>query len=194
MKSFLVFAALLLACSVLAQEHPTTTKMLRKLGKSQAFNQKQIDNARDILQACVPYTTDERMLAYVLSTAIGESGLYPIKEYRAAEGTWLWDVQNRYWYTGYYGRGYVQLTWESNYAKFGQLLGIDLVGNPDLALNPYYAGQIICIGMYRGLFTGVSLQTYFTAGGADWVNARRIVNGVDKAQQFADRAYNIYVQ
>ncbi len=36
----------------------------------------------------------------------------------------------------YYGHGYVQLTWNKNYEKYGLLLGIDLVGNPSLALDP----------------------------------------------------------
>ena len=39
-------------------------------------------------------------------------------------------------YNGYYGRGPIQLTWERNYAKYGDLLGVDLVGDPDLLLDP----------------------------------------------------------
>ncbi len=182
---------LLMVGFAMCQEHPVTTTMLRKLGKSASFNQQQIDNARDILQACVGMTQDQRQLAYVLSTAIGESGLRPIKEYRCAPSQGCYALQNRYWPSGFYGRGYVQLTWQSNYDKFGKLLGVNLVGNPDLALRPDIAGKIICIGMTRGLFTGVGLGNYFN-GGTDWYNARRIVNGLDKAQEFANRASRIY--
>ena len=193
MKIQVIAILAVLAVSCVAQEHPTTTTMLRKLGKSGSFNQQQIDNARDMLQACVGYTTDQRKLAYVLSTAIGESGIRPIKEYRCSPSQSCYQAQERYWYTGYYGRGYVQLTWQSNYAKFGSLLGVDLVGNPDLALRPDIAGKVICLGMAKGLFTGVGLDNYFGTG-ADWYNARRIVNGLDKAQEFANRAQNIFNQ
>jgi predicted chitinase len=90
------------------------------------------------------------------------------------------------------GRGYVQLTWKSNYEKFGDALHINLVGNPDLALNPTYAGQIIDLGMRKGMFTGVSLSHYINGSHQDFYNARRIINGTDKAQEFADRATKIY--
>jgi predicted chitinase len=41
----------------------------------------------------------------------------------------------------YYGRGYVQLTWQENYASLGQSLGLgdDLLVNPDNALIPQTA-------------------------------------------------------
>ena len=171
---------------------PNETEILmKKLAKFGSFSQQQLSNARAILNACNPFTKDLRQLAYVLSTAIGESNITPIKEYRANSG-YLHDVQNRYWYSGYFGRGYVQLTWDYNYKKFGQLLGIDLLGKPDLALDPSVAGKIICIGMTKGLFTGVGLNDYFTSSKADWTNARRIVNGMDKASEFGDRASRLY--
>jgi predicted chitinase len=42
----------------------------------------------------------------------------------------------------YRGRGIVQLTGKDNYAKYGKMLGLDLVGNPDLAADPKVAAQI----------------------------------------------------
>lgn len=110
----------------------------------------------------------------------------PIKEYRAAPGTTLRRIQDRYWYTGFYGRGYVQLTWDYNYRKFANLLGINLYNNPDLALDPRYAAQIIVRGMKGGLFTGVGLDDYISSGRSDFYNARRIVNGLDKAAAFEE--------
>jgi hypothetical protein len=159
--------------------------MINKL--KQAFprlSQTQYNNANSIIQESSKWITSQNQLAYVLATAIGESNLTPIKEYRAAPGTYLRRVQDRYWYTGYYGRGYVQLTWKSNYQKFASILGINLVGNPDLALNPKYAAQILVYGMAKGSFTGVSLSTYINSRGADFLNARRIINGMDKASTF----------
>jgi putative chitinase len=41
----------------------------------------------------------------------------------------------------YRGRGLKQLTGKFNYEKCGQGLGVDLVGNPDLLLEPMYAAR-----------------------------------------------------
>ena len=190
MKILSVAILALLAVSALA-ENPNTTLMLKKLGKTTSLSQTQVNNARSIMEACAPYINEPRKLAYVLSTAIGESNLTPIKEYRCSSSQSCYYDQERYWYTGFYGRGYVQLTWRDNYAKFGNLLGIDLVGKPDLALDPTVAGKIICIGMAKGLFTGVGLNNYFNSVN-DWYNARRIINGLDKASEFGDRAKRIF--
>jgi predicted chitinase len=42
----------------------------------------------------------------------------------------------------YRGRGIIQLTGKDNYAKYGKMLGLDLVNNPDLASDPKVAAQI----------------------------------------------------
>jgi predicted chitinase len=42
----------------------------------------------------------------------------------------------------YRGKGYVQLTGEENYRRVGEFLGIDLVGNPNLALDPYHGPRV----------------------------------------------------
>ncbi len=44
----------------------------------------------------------------------------------------------------YRGRGIFQLTGRANYKKYGDILGIDLVGNPDLAADPKVALRIAC--------------------------------------------------
>lgn len=86
------------------------------------------------------------------------------------------------------GRGYVQITGRSNYAYFAERLGLDLLGEPDLALEPAIAFQILSIGMCEGRFTGRKLSQYIDESHCDYVNARRIINGLDKAQRIAEYA------
>lgn len=146
--------------------------------------------------------TDLRWLAYMLATAKGEVGsnMIPVREGFATSdvAARVYVAKQKYKYAVvvngqvYYGRGLVQLTWETNYRKMGALLGLDLVGNPDLALRPEIASMIMFEGMTRGTFTGKKLADYFTPSKTDWLNARRIINGTDKAEQFAVWARAFY--
>lgn len=121
---------------------------------------------------------DERKLIYILATSFHESRLQNIAERRDKPSGKVWKMQEAYWHTGYYGRGLSQLTWRLNYEQFGRLLGIDLVGNPDLALKPDVGAKILVIGMVRGLFRkGHSLARYFAKDKEDVWNARNITNG-----------------
>lgn len=86
----------------------------------------------------------------------------------------------------YRGRGYVQLTWQSNYAKAGRLLHLDLVADPDLAMEPVVAWRIMSVGMRDGWFTGKKLADYLAPGREPrYVEARRIINGLDQAGRIA---------
>ena len=158
-----------------------------------------------ILKAFADYdVTDKRHQAYMLATAYHETSrtMQPIKEYGGYNYFMrMYDVTgerpslakaNGNTTKGdgakYCGRGYVQLTWKNNYKRAGVYLGIDLVASPDLALLPEHAAQIMCIGMNEGWFTGKKLGDYFTAQKTDWINARRIINGKDKADLIATYA------
>jgi len=93
-----------------------------------------------------------------------------------------------------YGRGYVQLTWYENYELMGRLLGIDLLNNPDLALVPQYAAKIMVEGMTKGSsslgdFTGKCLEQYFNNNVEKPLEARRIINGTDRAEDIAELYY-----
>ncbi len=92
----------------------------------------------------------------------------------------------------FHGRGYVQLTGRANYHKAGELVGSDLEGNPNLALDPAVAGKILFAGMERGMFTSKKLGDYFSKTKEDWIDARRIINKLDKAPQIADYARKFY--
>ena len=92
-----------------------------------------------------------------------------------------------------YGRGLVQLTWKANYARMAEVCGVDLVADPDLALGLTVAVTILFEGMLQGLFTGKRLADFFHDATADWVEARRIVNGVDRADTIAGFAQHFDV-
>lgn len=86
------------------------------------------------------------------------------------------------------GRGYPMTTGRRNYTLFSERLGIDFVGTPRLMLLPKHAYAVAKIGMLEGLFTGKKISDYIGPAGTDWVNARRTVNGLDKAELIAGYA------
>lgn len=91
----------------------------------------------------------------------------------------------------YRGRGDTQITGRANYEKAGKKLGIDLVSNPDLAMDTEIAAAIQIMGMMEGWFTGRDLSDYFGAN-ADWKGARMIVNGRDADDKIATIAKDFY--
>ncbi len=136
--------------------------------------------------------TDKRWLAYILATTYHETAgtMLPVKEYGRGKGR-AYGIPDKVTGLVYYGRGFVQLTWKSNYKTMGDLLGVDLVNQPDLALRPDIAAEIMFEGMttgksFRGDFTGRHLGQYFNATTEDPVGARRIINGQDKAKLIAE--------
>lgn len=132
------------------------------------------------------YTYD---IAYILATIRHETAntYLPIKEYGLGAGKEYGKPDSQTNQT-YYGRGYIQLTWKENYAKFGQLLNLDLINNPDLALQPDNAYNIMIEGITKGLFTGKKLRDFINDEKIDYFNARRIINGTDKAELIAGYA------
>jgi hypothetical protein len=96
----------------------------------------------------------------------------------------------------YRGRGFVQLTGRTNYARASRELGLDggtldLVVFPERALDPRISYEILSRGMRAGWFTGRKLDDYIRPGEVDYVRARRIVNGDDRAEKIAHYARGI---
>ena len=136
--------------------------------------------------------TDLRHLAYMLGTTKWETDhtMQPI-----IEGGGEKYLKSKRYYP-WVGRGFVQLTWERNYQAFRadvlKLFGVDIVKNPEAALQLGPAAYIMFEGMAKGTFTGKKLSDYFNKDKTDWLNARRIINGTDKAAQIADIAKSFY--
>jgi len=139
----------------------------------------QQENIKLIVAECIKQgVTDPKQIAYVLGTAQHESGFKPIPEIGGANAR----------YAPYYGRGFVQITWKENYAKYSKKLGKDFVANPDLILEPRIAAFILVDGMKNGVFTGAKLGDFIGGGKADYTSARTIVNGTDRASLIAGYA------
>ena len=184
-------------------------EQIRKTLFNNALRQAQVNGIEAILNGWLssPYR-DIRWLAYMLATAYHETAftMQPIKEYGSNEYLRLnYDVTGRNPTRArqmgntlpgdgikYAGRGFVQLTWKNNYRRAGQQLGVDLVGNPNRALELPIATKIMIEGMVNGWFTGRKLADYFNDGRADWTNARRIINGTDRAERLGSIARNFY--
>jgi putative chitinase len=84
------------------------------------------------------------------------------------------------------GRGLCQITGKDNYAKFG------IAATPDKAAELPTAVKIMVVGMVAGTFTGKKLADYFHGNTTDWLNARRIINGLDRANDIAAHATKFY--
>ncbi|WP_158810126.1 glycoside hydrolase family 19 protein [Beijerinckia sp. L45] len=130
--------------------------------------------------------TDLRFIAYMLATSFWETGrtMQPVREIGQGRGK-AYGVADSATHQVYYGRGLVQLTWKANYVKMATVCGVDLVADPDRALQLDVAVKILFEGMLRGLFTGKKLGDAFNADLTDWVGARRIINGTDQAHTIA---------
>ena len=125
---------------------------------------------------------DLRWISYCFATAYHETAftMQPIKEYGSQS-----YLQSKPYYP-YFGRGYVQLTWEDNYRRMGNKLGVNMLGNNmDKALDPSIAAEVMYSGMRDGDFTSKRLANYFSSTVDDPVNARRIINGTDRASEIA---------
>lgn len=126
-----------------------------------------------------PSTVNPLIMAGAMATVRVEVGknFKPIMEYasgQAYEGRA--DLGNTTPGDGvrYKGRGYIQLTGKANYALYGQKLGLDLVNNPDLALDVNVGAKILALYFKdRGVIDACVNK--------DWLRVRKLVNGVNRA-------------
>lgn len=165
---------------------------IRKDIKLTDENVKGFDTVLGYLERVIP--TNVNHAAYVLATAYWETAktMQPVREAFWKDEAWR---KKNLRYFPYYGRGYVQLTWDYNYKKASDYFGVDFVKNPDLVMDTQYALPILVVGMQKGWFTGKDMDDYIDdideiddEDFKEYVQARRVVNGTDKADQIAKLA------
>lgn len=173
-----------------------------------SISQEQVNGMEGILDAFMTHG-DERAktLAYAFATAYHETGrkMVPVREgFAATDAQARKRVAQLARQNGpksavaryakpqppfghvYYGRGQVQLTWKKNYERSSADAGVDLVADPDQALDPVIGARILIRGLLDGRWNGkgFGIQHYLPKTGKDDLKgARRTVNITDKWQQ-----------
>lgn len=171
-----------------------------------ALNQTQVDGLNGLLDHWEARhgNEDARWLAYALATAHHEVNktCAPIQEFGGrAYFRRMYDIEGARPHIArrlgnlepgdgakFCGRGFIQITGKVNYARWAAKTGLDLLGEPSIAMRTDVATRILFEGMIEGTFTGRSLSDYFEGLREDWVGARRIVNGTDRARLIAGYA------
>lgn len=159
------------------------------------YTQKQVDSINALVsEANTQGITLKTQMAYILATAYHEcynpktpsTRLTPMKEF----GGDAYLKSKKYY--PYIGRGFVQLTWKENYQKYAPkvkaIFGIDIMKHPEALERIDIAAFVAVDGMKFGRFTRRKLGDYITTYKTDFPNARRIINGTDKAELIAGYA------
>lgn len=136
-------------------------------------------DTQTIIRSCKKHKVGLKHTAYILATAYWETN-HTVKPVR--EAYWLseaWRKEHLKYYP-WYGRGYVQLTWEANYKLAGEKLGVDLTTDPDKALDASVASEVLVVGSTEGWFTGKKLSDF-----DNYKSMRKVINGTDRATEIA---------
>jgi hypothetical protein len=142
--------------------YPTASEIMQVCVDSNSSNVKKY--APFVLKAmCSAGLTSRNQLIAIICTIYTETTPFaPIPEDGRGAGS---DYG-----TTYYGRGFIQLTWEDNYIAAEKELGLTgLHANPDLALEPENAAKILTWFWKRN-----GVAAYAEKG--DWQNVRSMVN------------------
>jgi putative chitinase len=143
-------------------------------------------NLPAILNALAASQCDRSMLLMALATIRAEAESFtPLSEFQSRFNTppggapfSLYDHRADLGNQGppdghsFRGRGYVQLTGRANYAKFGRIVGVDLIGNPESASDHMIAAKVLV-----AFLTQKKNQIETALARKDMAAARRLVNG-----------------
>lgn len=157
-----------------------------------SLSQHQVDRLEAILTRLDAKRIELPQAAYILGTAYHESDRFRTMEEYASGAAYEGRKTLGNTQPGdgrlFKGRGFVQVTGRRNYTDWAKRLGVDLVGNPALAARLDHATTILIDGMMLGTFTGKKLPDYVAGAKKDYVGARRVVNGTDRAAIIANYA------
>ena len=91
----------------------------------------------------------------------------------------------------YFGRGLIQLTGKGNYDTYGKLIGVDLVNNPELALQPDTSYKIATTYMANRKYGGKN--TFEWVESDNLVNARKTINASSKDLDKIAKQYKLWL-
>jgi hypothetical protein len=188
----------------------------RKRLKVKTLSQSQVDGFEFLITYALNRRTPLMWFAYILATSWHETGrtMQPVRETladtdakavarldRAFKAGKLGSVSKPYWRFDqdgktWLGRGLVQITHKYNYEVMDSLIpGADLVKDPNRAMLPEIAAEIMFTGLELGSFTRFGLKDFVDViddddakDRAEFKAARKTVNGRDKADKIADYA------
>lgn len=175
---------------------------LRTFNLFTRLNRGQIDGMNAIIDEWISNTayTDIRWLSYMLATVYHETGrtMQPIEEFGRGVGKpygsklkYGGGPGKRVPYTKpdkiYFGRGLTQNTWYEVYERLSKTQrakteGWDFLNNPELLLQMKPSVWAMYYAMTNGIYTGRKLSQYFNESKCDPLNARKIINKLDKAE------------
>jgi hypothetical protein len=119
----------------------------------------------------VGINTIPELAAAAATIQIECSSWEPVREKQASpQQAQLYAWQQRYWPSGYYGRGFLQHTWRHNYDMLEKALQLPLLTQPDLLLTVPVASKA-----FAWFFKNCGAAQH--ARKQDWKNVRRFING-----------------
>lgn len=177
------------------------------------ISEAEFEGCDKIVRACAMDRWPVSWVAYALATTYHETAhtMQPIKEHGGeAYFKRMYDIAGNRPSVAkalgnttpgdgakYAGRGYVQLTGKANYQKATTKLralgfNVDLVADPDRAMEPEVAAAILVSGMRQGWFTGRDIADDLPISGPANLNqfalSRDVINGTDKQTLIAGYA------
>ena len=152
-------------------------------------------DGRELLSACCELlgVSSGAHESYLHATILHETnGQYEPVE----EAYWLsekWRKKNLRYYP-YHGRGYIQLTWSTNYEFVEKIFGKKIVRTPAALLDDKNLSMLVAVaGCKFGWFTGHTLDDFLHRDNVDFINARAIVNGFVRGKRVAKKIARVAI-